>query len=90
MVFILIDDFGYECVTANGGESWEIISPDLSRERPEVPANIGDFREPQLATMDRLGVIYALAPSPRNPRSARSRPTSGSKPIYPTKHGRPT
>jgi hypothetical protein len=52
--------------TVNGGESWEIISPDLSRERPDVPANIGDFREPQLTTMDRLGVIYALAPSPRD------------------------
>ncbi|MEY4819247.1 MAG: hypothetical protein RLZZ23_2020, partial [Verrucomicrobiota bacterium] len=22
VVFILIDDFGYECVTANGGESY--------------------------------------------------------------------
>ena len=52
--------------TLNGGESWEIISPDLSRERPDVPASIGDFRTPQLATMDRLGVIYALAPSPRD------------------------
>ena len=52
--------------TLNGGESWEIISPDLSRERPDVPASIGDFRTPQLAMMDRLGVIYALAPSPRD------------------------
>jgi hypothetical protein len=31
-----------------------------------VPASIGDFRKPELATMDRLGVIYALAPSPRD------------------------
>ncbi len=52
--------------TMNGGESWSIISPDLSRERPAVPESIGDFRTPALATMDRLGVIYALAPSPRD------------------------
>lgn len=52
--------------TTNGGESWDIISPDLSRQRTEVPANIGDFRTPALATMDRLGVIYALAPSSRS------------------------
>lgn len=52
--------------TVDGGESWTIISPDLSRERPEVPESIGDFRTPQLAMMDRLGVIYALAPSSRS------------------------
>lgn len=52
--------------TVNGGESWQIISPDLSRERPDVPESIGDFRKPELAKMDRLGVIYALAPSPRS------------------------
>src|SRR5439155_10386353 len=27
--------------TTNGGNSWSVISPDLSRESPEVPANIG-------------------------------------------------
>lgn len=52
--------------TVNGGESWQIISPDLSRERPDVPDSIGDFRTPEPATMNRLGVIYALAPSPRD------------------------
>jgi photosystem II stability/assembly factor-like uncharacterized protein len=52
--------------TTDGGERWEIISPDLSRERPDVPDSIGDFRTPQMASMDRLGVIYALAPSPRD------------------------
>lgn len=50
--------------TTNGGDTWEIISPDLSREQPEVPASIGDFRKPEMETMDRRGVIYALAPSP--------------------------
>ena len=52
--------------TVNDGESWTIISPDLSRERPDVPESIGDFRDARLATMNRLGVIYALAPSPRD------------------------
>jgi photosystem II stability/assembly factor-like uncharacterized protein len=51
--------------TTNGGEQWQIISPDLSREQPEVPESIGDFRTPQLASMPRRGVIYAVAPSPR-------------------------
>lgn len=51
--------------THNGGEQWQIISPDLSREQPEVPESIGDFRTPQLASMPRRGVIYAVAPSPR-------------------------
>jgi photosystem II stability/assembly factor-like uncharacterized protein len=54
--------------TTNGGEQWQIISPDLSREQPEVPESPAlrdDFRTPQLASMPRRGVIYAVAPSPR-------------------------
>ncbi len=50
--------------TRNGGDSWEIISPDLSRERPEVPKSVGDFETPEMATMARRGVIYAVSPSP--------------------------
>ncbi len=50
--------------TTDGGDSWSIISPDLSREQPAVPESIGDFRTPELETMDRLGVIYALGLSP--------------------------
>ncbi|MCB9509700.1 MAG: glycoside hydrolase [Deferribacteres bacterium] len=50
--------------TTTGGDGWEIISPDLSREQPEVPESIGDFRTPELANMARRGVIYALGPSP--------------------------
>src|ERR1041385_1614578 len=52
--------------TTNGGQSWEIISPDLSREKPEVPASIGVFRRPEMATQQRRGVIYAVAPSPKD------------------------
>ncbi len=50
--------------TTNGGQEWQIISPDLSREQPEAPESIGDFRNPELNTMPRRGVIYAVAPSP--------------------------
>src|SRR5439155_26739847 len=49
--------------TVNGGHSWEIISPDLSRESPEVPESIGVFRTPELARQPRRGVIYTVAPS---------------------------
>ncbi len=50
--------------TTTGGDQWEIISPDLSRERPAVPESIGDFRTPDLQSMPRRGVIYAVGPSP--------------------------
>jgi len=50
--------------TADGGEHWTAISPDLSRENPGTPANL----DPATAannpgTGPRLGVIYAIAPS---------------------------
>jgi len=50
--------------TTTGGQQWEIVSPDLSRERPAVPESVGDFRTPDLDTMPRRGVIYAVGPSP--------------------------
>lgn len=50
--------------TTTGGQSWEIISPDLSRESPEVPQNIGIYRTSALAKQPRRGVIYSVAPSP--------------------------
>ncbi len=49
--------------TADGAKSWEVISPDLSREHPAVPASIGVYRTPELASMKRRGVIYAVGPS---------------------------
>jgi photosystem II stability/assembly factor-like uncharacterized protein len=52
--------------TTNGGNSWDIISPDLSREAPEVPASIGVYRKPEMATQPRRGVIYTVAPSHKN------------------------
>ena len=52
--------------TTTGGQQWEIISPDLSRERPGVPDSVGDYRTPDLEAMPRRGVIYAVGPSPRD------------------------
>jgi photosystem II stability/assembly factor-like uncharacterized protein len=52
--------------TQDGGNNWEVISPDLSREKPAVPETIGIYRKPEMATQPRRGVIYALAPSPRD------------------------
>lgn len=50
--------------THSGGDQWEIISPDLTRKQPEVPASIGDFKTESLNTMKQRAVIYSLAPSP--------------------------
>ena len=52
--------------TTSGGQSWKIISPDLSREQPDVPESIGAYRTPEMQTMARRGVIYAVSPSPRD------------------------
>ena len=49
--------------TADGGRQWDVISPDLSREKPAVPESIGVFRTKELETMKRRGVVYTLAPA---------------------------
>ncbi|HEY1378143.1 MAG TPA: hypothetical protein VGF55_15180, partial [Gemmataceae bacterium] len=49
--------------TTTGGQTWTVISPDLTREKPDVPESIGVFRTPALTTMPRRGVIYTVAPS---------------------------
>ena len=49
--------------TNNGGESWETISPDLTREIYDIPASVGVFTSENMKTMPRRGVVYSLAPS---------------------------
>jgi photosystem II stability/assembly factor-like uncharacterized protein len=49
--------------TTDGGHSWATISPDLSRETWEPPANVGKYRETPDAKPSRRGVIYTVAPS---------------------------
>jgi photosystem II stability/assembly factor-like uncharacterized protein len=47
--------------TTDGGNTWETISTDLTRENPGVPASVGNLI-PKGADKQR-GVIYSLAPS---------------------------
>ena len=47
--------------TTDGGNNWQTISPDLTRESPGVPESVGTL-VPKGADKSR-GVIYALAPS---------------------------
>ena len=53
--------------TNNGGNSWQIISPDLSRDSVDVvkniPGNIGIYTNDDIKKMKRRGVIYTVAPS---------------------------
>ncbi len=49
--------------TNDEGNTWEEISPDLSRETWEVPENVGKYRGTPAARVERRGVIYTVAPS---------------------------
>lgn len=50
--------------TVDGGQQWTQVSPDLTRERWDVPANVGVYRGTPEAAVTRRGVIYTIAPSP--------------------------
>ena len=50
--------------TLDGGQSWEVISPDLTYEQPPIPASVGKYKTKEMESMARRGVIYAIAPSP--------------------------
>ena len=50
--------------TQNGGDSWEVISPDLSRENAEIPASVGIYKAAAKKILTRRGVIYTVSPSP--------------------------
>jgi len=52
--------------TTDGGNSWQITSPDLTRQDPGVPPNLGVFVESDSAKGKHRGVIYSLAPSPKD------------------------
>jgi photosystem II stability/assembly factor-like uncharacterized protein len=49
--------------STNGGRSWSVISPDLTREAPEIPPNLGPFSAGDPQDGKHRGTIYALAPS---------------------------
>ncbi len=51
--------------TSDGGETWQAISPDLSRENPGVPGNLDKVTAANhLGIGPRRGVVYAIASSP--------------------------
>jgi photosystem II stability/assembly factor-like uncharacterized protein len=52
--------------TGNGGASWEAISPDLTRESPGTPASLGRLADSDPERGRHRGVVYALAPSPKD------------------------
>ena len=51
--------------TTNGGRSWTVISPDLTRPDPGVPASLGVYAQ-QAGQHPHRGVIYSIAPSARD------------------------
>jgi photosystem II stability/assembly factor-like uncharacterized protein len=53
--------------TADQGRSWSVISPDLTRESYEAPANLGAFSAGDPEKGQHRGTIYALAPSFKEP-----------------------
>jgi len=52
--------------TKDGGKSWQVLSPDLTREDPGVPPNLDAATVADVNPGDgkRRGVIFAIAPSP--------------------------
>ena len=49
--------------TTDAGNSWHVMSPDLTREAYEIPANLGVFAVSDPEKGKHRGVIYAVAPS---------------------------
>jgi photosystem II stability/assembly factor-like uncharacterized protein len=55
--------------TTDHGSHWDAISPDLSRENPETPANLDPTTiEDNEHAGPRRGVVYAIGPSPLDAR----------------------
>jgi photosystem II stability/assembly factor-like uncharacterized protein len=52
--------------TLNGGHSWDVISPDLTRHNYDVPSSYGMYTGGNLDSAKNRGVIYTIAPSFRN------------------------
>ena len=52
--------------TTTGGHSWDVISPDLTRQNYEVPQSYGMYTDGDLSRAKNRGVIYAVAPSFRS------------------------
>ncbi len=48
--------------TTNGGQSWQTISPDLTRKEPGIPDSLGNM----VKSAPPRGAIYSLGPSPKD------------------------
>ena len=52
--------------TVDSGQSWQIISPDLSRGEPGTPSNLDPTTANDIDGNGRYGLIYTISPSPLN------------------------
>lgn len=52
--------------TTTGGNTWDMISPDLTRSSWDIPPSVGIYNSDNLKTMPQRGVIYTVAPSNKN------------------------
>ena len=52
--------------TTDGARSWQVVSPDLTRTHPGIPANLGNMAATDANADKHRGVIYSLAPSFKN------------------------
>jgi photosystem II stability/assembly factor-like uncharacterized protein len=50
--------------TVDAGQTWQVLSPDLTREDPGVPPNLDAPTAADGPHIKRRGVIYTIAPSP--------------------------
>jgi hypothetical protein len=55
--------------TRTGGDGWDVISPDLTRDSYQVPANLGIYTSQDPEKGKHRGVIYAVGPSFTNVNS---------------------
>lgn len=49
--------------TRDGGNSWQQISPDLTRTTWDIPESVGVYTSDELKKMPQRGVVYTIAPS---------------------------
>ncbi|MEP6927258.1 MAG: hypothetical protein ABI834_06450 [Ginsengibacter sp.] len=56
--------------TLDGGKTWQVISPDLTKDTVptgwDIPGSVGIYASDDLKKMPRRGVIYTVAPSPKD------------------------
>jgi len=52
--------------TSDGAKTWEVISPDLSRESYSVPATVVSYGDAAKTAATRRGVVYSIGPSRLN------------------------